>query len=172
MNVRPYIGHHDAPAPLAATNALQVNPQFAGKFSNRRRGGNLRLRSGRGLFGFLDGFGLALVRGERLGLRGLWRCVGGFVCRGFESTSAGVDRKEDLADGNLIAFLDADFGHQTGGGGRYRRNGLFVFEFEDRLAFPDLVPLLHQEVDHHAGIGPFAQFRELHVHRVSKDRKR
>jgi hypothetical protein len=60
--------------------------------------------------------------------------------------------QDALADADLVADLDVDFGHDAPGRSRNRRDGFFVFEFDDGLVFGNRVAFIHEDADDHATV--------------------
>ena len=151
LNVGAHIGQCDAPAPLASTDAAEVDTEVAREFSNRWRGRDF----GGGFYGNFPGQ-ILLLRGLQRVLGrprlGRFRRAGNrfLLLRGSGFSAARLDCKDDLADGNFVPFLDSDFGNFARNGGGDRRDGLLILKFNDRLPLGDQVPFLHENVHHDA----------------------
>src|SRR5262249_24617681 len=146
---------------FAPTHARQIEAQIAGQLPD---GGWRRWHDARA-----DRQGLRL-RGDRFG----WRLCGWFcfrlgcwsrrgrrlpwLSRGTRAGARLGERENDLTDRKLVTRFDGDTAYRARRRGRNGRDCLFVFQFQQGLAFFDAVPFLNQDANYSPGFSPLTQF--------------
>ena len=73
-----------------------------------------------------------------------------------------VERNDDLADFQLLAFFDVNLAHDSAGRRWNFDSGLIGFEFEQRLVFVDLLADFDEDLEQIARADILPQFREFH----------
>jgi hypothetical protein len=89
-------------------------------------------------------------------------------CRRGGRRLAGFSQRQDaLADADAVAGLHMNLGDDPRPRGRNGGHGLFILQFQNGLVLGDRVALLHEKVDHDAGIGALTQLWKFYVHKIT-----
>ena len=74
-----------------------------------------------------------------------------------------LQRKDDLANFDLLTLFDLDLAHHAADRGRNFDNGFVGFEFHDRLTFRNARARRDHQPQQIAGVDVFSQFRQLEL---------